>query len=151
MYNYSSINDAVETKSRKINQVTQLFYQPLHFYKFIKFKPKTLKTLRHISVLWPSSGSYSYIVLAKVTLIKVTSFHYSSWFCGSMPCCVVLYCQEYPVMDVRSVFRGVMSDHATKHRTHIHKRALLAIQHNTACCHKTNWNSEINMNFNCKL
>jgi len=25
---------------------------------------------------------------------------------------------------------------------------LLATQHNTACCHKTNWNSEINMTFN---
>ena len=34
------------------------------------------------------------------------------------------------------------------HRTHIHNRALLATQHNTACCHKTNWNSEINMTFN---
>jgi len=30
---------------------------------------KTLKTLRHVSVLGPSSGSY--IVLAKVTLLKV--------------------------------------------------------------------------------
>jgi len=38
--------------------------------------------------------------------------------------------------------------HATKHRTHIHNRALLATQPNTACCHKTNWNSEINMTFN---
>jgi len=47
-------------------------------------------------------------------------------------------------MDVRSVFRGVI----LKHRTHIHNRALLATQHNTACCHKTNWNSEINMTFN---
>jgi len=26
--------------------------------------------------------------------------------------------------------------------------ALLATQHNTACCHKTNWNSEIDMTFN---
>jgi len=46
-------------------------------------------------------------------------------------------------MDVRSVFHGAMT-----HRTHIHNRALLATQHNTACCHKTNWNSEINMTFN---
>ena len=37
--------------------------------------------------------------------------------------------------------------HATKHRTHIHNRALLATQHNTACCHKTNCNSEISMTF----
>jgi len=51
-------------------------------------------------------------------------------------------------MDVRSVFHGVIEYHTTKHRTHIHNRALLATQHNTACCHKTNWNSEINMTFN---
>jgi len=30
---------------------------------------------------------------------------------------------------------------------HIRNRALFATQHNTACCHKTNWNSEINMTF----
>ena len=57
-------------------------------------------------------------------------------------------------MDVCSVFRGVILYHATKHRTHVHNRALLATQHynitlhNTARCHKTNWNSEINMTFN---
>jgi len=44
--------------------VTQLLYQPLHIY--IKFTHKTLKTLRHVSVPRPSSGSH--IVLAKVTL-----------------------------------------------------------------------------------
>jgi len=38
--------------------------------------------------------------------------------------------------------------HATKHKTHIHNRTLLATQHNTACCHKSNWNSKINMTFN---
>jgi len=48
-------------------------------------------------------------------------------------CRVVLCCQECPVMDVRSVFRGVI---------------LLATQHNTTCCHKTNWNGEINMTLN---
>ena len=51
-------------------------------------------------------------------------------------------------MDVRSVFHGVILYHATKHRTHIHNRARLATQHNTACWHETNWNSEINMTFN---
>jgi len=51
-------------------------------------------------------------------------------------------------MDVRSVFSAVIQYHGTKHRTHIHNSALLATQHNTACCDKTNWNSEINMTFN---
>jgi len=30
----------------------------------------------------------------------------------------------------------------------LHNRPPLAKQRNTACCHKTNWNSEINMTFN---
>ena len=41
---------------------TQLLYQLLNIYKIY-----TLKTLRHVSVLGPSSGSH--IVIAKVTLI----------------------------------------------------------------------------------
>jgi len=44
---------------------TQLLHQPLHIYKIY-----TLKMLRHVSVLRPSSGSYIY--LAKVTLEIVT-------------------------------------------------------------------------------
>jgi len=49
-----------------LNSITQLLYQLLHIYKvFIKFT-QTLKTLRHVSVLGPSSGSH--IVPAKVTL-----------------------------------------------------------------------------------
>ena len=43
------------------NHCTYINLQNLHI--------KTLKTLRHVSVLGPSSGSY--IVLAKVTLLKV--------------------------------------------------------------------------------
>ena len=50
---------------------TQLLYQPLHIYKIYKILHiKTLKPLLHVSVLGPSSGSR--IVLAKVTLLKVT-------------------------------------------------------------------------------
>jgi len=45
-------------------RVTQLLHQPLHIYKIY------IKTLRHVSVLRPSSGSY--IFLAKVTLEIVT-------------------------------------------------------------------------------
>jgi len=72
-------------------QVTQLFYQPLHLYKFIKFTPsniKTLKTLRHVSVLGPSSGSY--IFLAKFTLLKViliSLFQLVLWH-NAVLCCV---------------------------------------------------------------
>jgi len=47
--------------------VTQLLHQLLHIYKIYKnLHIKTLETLRHVSVLGPSSVSY--IVLAKVTL-----------------------------------------------------------------------------------
>jgi len=46
-------------------RVTQLLHQPLHIYKIY-----TSKTLRRVSVLRPSSGSY--IFLAKVTLEIVT-------------------------------------------------------------------------------
>ena len=50
---------------------TQLLHQQLHIYKLCKtLRIKTLKTLRHVSVLRPSSGSY--IFLAKVTLEIVT-------------------------------------------------------------------------------
>ena len=49
-------------------RVTQLLHQPMHYIKFIKFY--TLKTLRHVSVLRSSSGSYNF--LAKVTLEIVT-------------------------------------------------------------------------------
>jgi len=52
-------------------RVTQLLHQPLHIYKIYKnLHIKTLKTLRHVSALRPSSGSY--IFLAKVTLEIVT-------------------------------------------------------------------------------
>jgi len=52
-------------------RVTQLLLQPLHTYKIYKILHiKTLKTLRHVSILRPSSGSY--IFLAKVTLEIVT-------------------------------------------------------------------------------
>jgi hypothetical protein len=48
-------------------RVTQLLYQPMHIYKIYKtLHIKTLKTLQHVSVLRPSSGSYNF--LAKVTL-----------------------------------------------------------------------------------
>jgi len=40
------------------------------YIRFKHYNIKTLKTLRHVSVLGPSSGSH--IVLAKVTLLKVT-------------------------------------------------------------------------------
>ena len=49
-------------------RVTQLLCQPLNIYKILRIK--TLKTLRHVSVLRPSSGSYNF--LAKVTLEIVT-------------------------------------------------------------------------------
>jgi len=58
--------------AKRTTGITQLFYQPLHLYKFIKFTHlniKTLKTLRYVSVLGPSS--WSYIFLAKVTILKV--------------------------------------------------------------------------------
>ena len=62
------------------SQVTLSLYRPLHIYKIYKMLHiKTLKTLRHISVLGPSSGSY--IVLAKITLLKVTLislFHFTN-------------------------------------------------------------------------
>ena len=52
-------------------RVTQLLHQQLHIYKMYKILHiKTLKMIRHISVLRPSSGSY--IFLAKVTLEIVT-------------------------------------------------------------------------------
>ena len=52
-------------------RVTQLLHQPLHIYKICKIlHVKTLKTLRHVSVLRPSSGSYNF--LAKVTIEIVT-------------------------------------------------------------------------------
>jgi len=51
-------------------RITQLLHQTLHIYKIYKIHIKILKTLRHISVLRPSSGSY--IILAKVTLVIVT-------------------------------------------------------------------------------
>ena len=50
---------------------TQLLHQPLHIYKIYKILHiKTLKTLGHVSVLRPSSGSYNF--LANVTLETVT-------------------------------------------------------------------------------
>jgi len=50
---------------------TQLLHQPLHIYKIYKILHiKTLKMLRHVSVLRPSSGSYNF--LAKLTLEIVT-------------------------------------------------------------------------------
>ena len=62
--------------------------------------------LRHVSVLGPSSGSC--IVLAKVTLLKVTLI--SLFQLGIVAaCCVVLCCEECPVTDVHSVFRGVIT------------------------------------------
>ena len=52
-------------------RVTQLLHQPQHIYKIYKIlHVKTLKTLQHVSVLRPYSGSY--IFLAKVTLDIVT-------------------------------------------------------------------------------
>ena len=64
---------------RAICLVTQFLHQPLHIYKIDKILHiKTLKTLRHVSVLRPSSRSY--IFLAKVTLEIVTySFRCTSW------------------------------------------------------------------------
>jgi len=50
--------------------------------------------LRHVSVLGPSSGSH--IVLAKVTIKSHNNFAVTVWYYGSMPCCVVLYCEECP-------------------------------------------------------
>ena len=51
---------------------TQLLHQPLHIYNIYKLflHIKTLKTLRHVSVLRASSGNC--IFLAKVTLEIVT-------------------------------------------------------------------------------
>ena len=53
---------------RECCRVTQLLHQPLHIYKILYIK--TLKTLRHVSILRPSSGSS--IFLVKVTLEIVT-------------------------------------------------------------------------------
>jgi len=58
-----------ESVNRK--DLTQLLNQPLHIYKIYKLlHTKTLKTLRHVSVLRPSSDSY--IFLVKITLEIVT-------------------------------------------------------------------------------
>jgi len=65
---------------------------------------------RHISVLGPSSGSH--IVLAEVTTKSHINFVVPVGYCGSMPCCEMLCCEECSAMDVHSVFRYV----ATKHR-----------------------------------
>ena len=53
------------------NSVSQLLHQTMHIYKIYKILHiKRLKTLRHVSVLRPSSGSYNF--LANVTLEIVT-------------------------------------------------------------------------------
>ena len=51
-------------------------------------------------------------------------------------------------MDVRSVFHGVILASITPRNTECTSIAGHSWQHNKACCHKTNWNSEINMTFN---
>jgi hypothetical protein len=52
-------------------RITQALHQPLHIYKMYKILHiKTIKTLLHVSVLRPSTGSY--IFLAEVTLEIVT-------------------------------------------------------------------------------
>jgi len=57
--------------SEIVCKVAQLSHQPMHIYKIYKILHfKTLKTLRHVSVLRPSSGSYNF--LAKATLEIVT-------------------------------------------------------------------------------
>jgi len=55
---------------------------------------------------------------------------------------LAIYFRCYTVHVVKSL------NYFTNHCTYINNRALLATQHNTACCHKTNWNIEINMTFN---
>ena len=84
--------------------VTQLLYQLLHIYKI--YKIYTLKTLRHVSVLGPSSGSH--IVLARVTIKSHINFAIPVGYCGSMPYCVMLCCEECPAADVHSVLRCVI-------------------------------------------
>jgi len=63
--------------------ITQLLYQLLHIYKIY-----TLKPIPHVSVLEPSSGSH--IVLAKVTLEKVTLI--SLYQLGIVAACRVVKC-----------------------------------------------------------
>jgi len=55
---------------------------------YIHLHIKTLKTLRHVSVLGPSSGSH--IVLVKVTLLKVTLL--SLYQLGVVAACRVVLC-----------------------------------------------------------
>jgi len=100
--------------------VTQLFYQPLHIYKFIKFTHKTiktLKTLQHVSVLGPSSGSY--IILAKVTLLKV----------------ILISLFQWSIMQ-QNTERTSVTGHSSQHNTTLHAATI------------PNWNSEINITFN---
>jgi len=64
-------NAVFSLSHRACCRVTQSLHQPLHIHKIYKILHiKTLKTLRRVSVLRPSSGSY--IFLAKVTLEIVT-------------------------------------------------------------------------------
>jgi hypothetical protein len=112
-----------------VHVVELLNYHTNHctYIKFIKFYTlKSLKTFRHVSVLRPSSGSYN--SLAKVTLEIVINFVVPVGYCGSMPCCVMLCCEECPATDVHCVYRCVI-------------RTL----HNTACCHNTQLVKDINM------
>jgi len=58
-------------KKKNNSQIPSLNYFTNHctYINLSNSHLKTLKTLQHVSVLGPSSGSY--IVLAKVTLLKV--------------------------------------------------------------------------------
>ena len=50
-------------------------------------------------VLGPSSGTH--IILAKVTLLKShMNFAVPFGYCGSMPCCVMLCCEECPATSI---------------------------------------------------
>jgi len=51
-----------------------------------------------------------FLCLAKVTLKPVISLLRCT--SGSMPCCVMLCCEECPAMDVHSVLRYVISSEA---------------------------------------
>ena len=72
----------------------------------------SLQVSHHISLLGPELNAYREGIALKKNLH--TNFVVQVGYCGSMPCCAMLCCEECPATDVHSVHRCVIH-YTTRH------------------------------------